>query len=78
MTNGATLENARQLAGITLADLWLRYFTLGGTATESELGRFLRGDMQFGDGQHDVVAHALNERFDDLDMDHPVPYVRDA
>ena len=46
----------------------------GGTTTRAGLARFLRGDEQLGSGQHDVLAHALNERFVELDMDHPVPY----
>jgi hypothetical protein len=48
-------------AELTLPELWLRYFALGGTGTLSE---------------HDVVAHALNERFTELDRDSPVAYRR--
>ena len=27
---------------------------------------------------HDVIAHALNERFSELGMNHPVPYLGDV
>jgi len=76
--NGLTLDNARGLAALTVYELWLRYFTLGGTETRDDLGRYLRGDLEFGDGQHDVVALALNERFHELDLDHLVPYADDV
>jgi len=77
MVDGSALEAARVLAGVTVADLWLRYFTLGGTNTRTDLKQLLRGDSAFGAGQYDVLAHALNERFVELDLDHPVPYAND-
>ena len=77
MVDGATLNNARQLADVTVRDLWMRYFALGGTASRADLSALLRGDMEFGAEQYDVVAHAINERFVELDMDHPVPYAAD-
>jgi len=57
-------------------DLWLAYFALGGAALPEELGRYLAGTGPLGD--HDVAAHALSERFVDLDLDHPVPYLADG
>lgn len=77
MIDGPALDAARLLAGITVAELWLRYFTLGGTNTRADLDKLLRGDAAFGVGQYDVLAHALNERFVELDSDHPVPYAND-
>ena len=77
MTSGIALNNARQLAEVTAYDLWLRYFALGGTASRADLGALLRGEVEFGADQYDVVAHALNERFAELEMDHPVPYAGD-
>lgn len=77
MVDGVALDNARQLAGVTVADLWLRYFTLGGSNSQDDLNRLLRGGVAFGAGEYDVLAHALNERFVELDLDHPVPYADD-
>ena len=78
MVDGATLNNARVLAEITVYDLWLRYFSLGGTESRADLGALLRGDTEFGEDQYDVVAHAINERFVELEMNHPVPYAADS
>jgi hypothetical protein len=78
MVDGIALENARQLADVTVDQLWLRYFALGGTATRDDLDALLRGDDEFDTVQHDVVVHALNERFVELEMNHPVPYSRDV
>jgi hypothetical protein len=78
IADGVVLDNARQMAGISVTDLWLRYVTIGGTATREEVGRMLRGEREFGAPQYDVFVHALNERFVELDMDHPIPYAKDA
>jgi len=70
------LEAARDHAGLSGWDLWLRYFALGGVATLNEVSRHIyQGDV-LGDVQHDVLVLALNERFGELDLDHPVPYLR--
>jgi hypothetical protein len=74
MPDSTILDNARQLADVSVAELWLRYFTLGGTESHSDLIKLLRGDLEFGPGQYDVLVHALNERFVELEMNHPVPY----
>ena len=72
------MKAAMEAAGLTVPELWLRYFGLGGTGTSLELEAFLDGRQRgpFDDAQHDVVAHALNERFMDLGQDNPVPYRR--
>ena len=77
MVDGAALDNARQLADVSVRDLWMRYFALGGTASRANLSALLRGDREFGEDQYDVLVHAINERFVELDMNHPVPYAAD-
>jgi hypothetical protein len=74
----SSMKAAMVDAKLTLAELWLRYFALGGTGTLSELGDWFAGrpGAGFTDAQHDVVAHALNERFTELDRDSPVAYRR--
>ncbi|MBV8950772.1 MAG: hypothetical protein JOZ99_07850, partial [Actinobacteria bacterium] len=57
-------------------ELWIRYFGLGGTSTPSDVHGYLDGGP-IRPGQHDVLAHALNERFVEMGMDHPVPYDSD-
>jgi hypothetical protein len=68
------LEVARDDAGLTIGEFWLRYIGLGGTATPAELAAALGGGRGLDRHQYNVAAVALNERFMDLDRDHPVPY----
>ncbi len=68
------LEVAREQAGLPIGDLWLRYFGLGGTATPNQLSAALDGDALLDRHQYNVVAVALNERFMELELDHPVVY----
>lgn len=62
-------------AGLSEPDLWLRYFGLGGMSTPVEVGSYLLGMSVPSDHDHDVLAQALNERFTELDRNHPVSYV---
>jgi hypothetical protein len=68
------LNDARVEAGLSLAELWLRYFELGGMSTPVELEAHLYGALAATGHNHDLIAHALNERFVELGRNHPVPY----
>jgi len=70
----ATLQSARNQAGLTVAELWLRYFGLGGMSTPLEVDAVLYGALTPSDLDYDLLAHAINERFLELGGDHPVPY----
>jgi hypothetical protein len=70
----ATLQRARNQAGLSVADLWLRYFSLGGMSTPLEVDAVLHGALSPSDSDYDMLAHAINERFLELGGDHPVPY----
>ena len=39
-----------------------------------EVEAYLYGALQPTAHEHDIIAHALNERFVELGGDHPVPY----
>jgi hypothetical protein len=71
------LDRARRNAGLTHTELWLRYFELGGMSTALQLEAFLYGMLEPTVHDHDLVAHALNERFVELGGNHPVPYLED-
>jgi hypothetical protein len=71
------LDAYRQSAGLSHGELWLRYFELGGMSTGFELETFLYGLVAPEAHDHDVIAHALNERFSELGRNHPVAYQRD-
>jgi predicted DNA-binding ribbon-helix-helix protein len=72
------LDNYRQEAGLSQGELWLRYFELGGMSTGFELEAYLFGMLTPTARDHDVIAHALNERFSELGGDHPVAYLGDV
>lgn len=72
-----TLDAYRRDAGLTQSELWLRYFELGGMSTTFQLEACLHGALRLSMHEHDVIAHALNERFVELGGDHPVPYWED-
>lgn len=72
------LEQARRHLGLTNADLWRRYFGLGGMSTEVEMEACLCGALVASSHDHDLMATALNERFSELGGDHPVPYAADG
>ena len=64
---GLDLEMERRAAGLSVMDLFVAYFALGGTANLGEMGAFLAGMDDVLDGhQHDVAAHAVNERLVEL------------
>ncbi|WP_231486375.1 PP2C family protein-serine/threonine phosphatase [Candidatus Blastococcus massiliensis] len=63
-------------AGLTLDELWMRYFALGGTADLMEVDAYLSQLLPLPDGQHDLLAHAVNERLEELVAPHRVPYTR--
>ena len=71
------LEQARRQVGMSLDDLWMRYFALGGMGTVLEVEAVLFGALVAEPHDHDLLAVALNERFAELGGDHPVPYTGD-
>ena len=68
------LDRARQDAMLSLGALWLRYFEQGGNGTALELEAYLCGALRPAPQEYDVLAHTLNERFDELGDDQAVPY----
>lgn len=73
----ALLDFQRQDADLSHGELWLRYYELGGMSTALELEAILYGTLEPSRHDHDVLAHALNERFVELGGNHPVPYRAD-
>jgi hypothetical protein len=71
------LDKHRRDAELSHGELWFRYFELGGMCSGVELEAILYGAMLPSIHDHDVIAHALNERFVELGGNHPVPYLED-
>jgi hypothetical protein len=61
-------------AGLTHAELWLRYFELGGESPPLELEAVLFGALEPTPYEHDIIAQVLNERFVELGGPYLVPY----
>lgn len=68
------LEDARLRAGLTLDQLWIRYFGNGGTASATEFESFMASSRWPERLQYDIAVSALNDRFTEIELDHPVPY----
>ena len=71
------VDAARVRAGLSVEDLWIRYFTFTGQAGPLELEAFLSGLMPLTSHQHDVLACAVNERLTELGIDEQLPYEGD-
>lgn len=71
------LEEARQDLELSVEDLWYRYFAIGGMSTALEIEAILYGALVGTHHDRDLITVALNERFAELDRDHPLPYSTD-
>lgn len=78
MNDVPSLDQARRNAGLSMTDLWVRYFGLGGMSTPIELEAYLLGALQPGSHERNLVAHAINEHHVECGGNHPVPYVGDT
>lgn len=70
------LQAACRRAQLDPDQLWLRYFALGGDAGPVEVEAYLHAVLPLPEMQRDVLAHAVNERLDELAWHQRVPYAR--
>ena len=69
------LRSARELLELSLLELWIGYFSVGGNHDAAHLAAYLAGDVQGADPQdHDHIIDALNEVFIDRRLDPPLSY----
>lgn len=61
---------------LTLDNLWLVYFGMGGSADSVEIEAYLQGLMPLPAGERDVLAQAANEQLDELAGRLRVPFDR--
>ncbi len=71
---GFSLSDGWDLSGLTLAELWLRYLAVGGTASRARVEAYARGLLCPDSHQHNMIAQAINEAFIELGEEHPVSY----
>ena len=57
---------ARVRGELTVHELWLRYFSLGGNQDEFHIDGYLQGVLPLDSLEQDILAVALNERLDEL------------
>ena len=72
----SALRAAYEHSDLTLEQLWMRYFALGGHADPVDLDAHLVGLLALPTDQQDVLAHALNERVEEVAAHYRVPYSR--
>ena len=70
------LRIALERTGLETADLWLRAFALGATVAPDDLDAFLRGERALDPVEHDLVAHAINARLDEIHWRQRIPFTR--
>ena len=66
MRHRGALQRAYTRAGLTLEQLWIRYFAVGGAAGLVELEAYLHGLMPLPPLQRDILAQAANEALDEI------------
>jgi len=69
------LERARVEARLTVSELWLRYFALGGNATAMVLDGWCQGALVAPPVEHNLVVQALHERCMELGIASALPYL---
>jgi hypothetical protein len=69
-----SLDVVRRDLGLSYLELWIDYFALGGALDVVQLTRYLRGDRDLTNSDHNVLVHALNEVFQDRGENHPLSY----
>ncbi|WP_413768493.1 hypothetical protein [Rhodococcus pyridinivorans] len=57
---------ALRASRLGVEELWLRYFALGGEVGKMENEAYLNGLLPLSRLQHDLLAHAINERLDEI------------
>jgi len=67
------LECARQLAGLSTSELWVRYLALGGNLAPGAFARAMCGIDELRAVDANVISTALNEEFRDSGFGTPLP-----
>lgn len=63
-----------QRAGISGHEVWLHYMSLGGDEDEFDVAAYLYGLLTLPVLERDMIAHAVNELFDDICRGPRAPY----
>jgi hypothetical protein len=72
----ARFHAAYDASQLSVTELWLRYFAIGGAASELEIDAYLNGVIALPAVQHDMLALAINERLAEISPP-SAPYSKD-
>ena len=78
MTAGKSqvVEAARREVRLSRADLYWRYFALGGSVTREAVDRYLEGQIEmWSAAEVNILIQAVNERSFEMGLGIQVPYV---
>ena len=70
----ALLVKAFEGSQLSVDQLWLAYFAIGGNVGRYEVEAYLAGLMPLSPHEHNVLAQAINERLADLPPPPLAPY----
>lgn len=68
------LRAAQEHLGVGLYDVWFGYIAVGGDASLRQVQWWLMGAAEPDDHDHDLLAQALNDRYVERGLNHPVAY----
>ncbi|MCQ1951249.1 MULTISPECIES: hypothetical protein [Arthrobacter] len=68
------LKKALEDARLTVPEVWMKYFSIGGAAGEYEIDAYINGSLSLPPFQRDILAHAANELIDQLPARPRAPY----
>ena len=68
------IEAGRRRLGMSARDVWVDYFAVGGNGSLAEVRGWLSSAVRVPAREHDLLAQALNDRFTDIGLNHPLRY----
>ena len=68
---------AMREAGLTMQEVWLRYFSMTGALDEYELDAYINKLIDLPVSERDLIAGAVNELIDELPPHRRAPYSDD-
>ena len=69
-----SLADGRHRLRMSMLALWIGYFSVGGNGSLADVDSWISGVNAPSLQDHDLLAQALNDRFTEAGLDHPVAY----
>ncbi len=71
-----SLADGRHRLRMSILAVWIGYFSVGGNGSLSDVDNWMTGVNAPSLQDHDLLAQALNHRFTEAGLAHPVAYSR--